>query len=178
VRLRLAFDFSVYGSDIEQYGGLPMTDNWGAEAANKLRKKQDAKELENSVVLEKSRLRKEQGPALWEEVRRHVKTKCEELNANYGTKIAEVDLKHTAKIIVVLAVNPADRKTITASFEPTSAKNALHWEYENCLSPGYAYALEVNGDKVFFATGSLLLGDGATAPEAIATKMLDGLLLE
>jgi hypothetical protein len=171
VRLRLALDISLGLDHTQNYGGFLMSDNWAATAADKLRKRDEAKIQEDAVLLQKDKLRMEQSPALWEEIRNFVKVKCDELNTHYGDNIAEADLGSPTKLTAHILVD-RQRRTLTASFHPTSSPKALNWYYENKkIIQGSSYGLAVVGDRVVFQSGM-----APSTPESIARQMLDGLL--
>jgi len=148
-----------------------MSENWGSDAAIKLRKEVQRKNQEAAVLLEHGKLRQEQAPHLWQEVRQAVKAMCSSLNAEYGEEVAIFQPGQARELNVRLR-NPAGGvHELKATFEPSSSPSALTWNtsgHESNVAQSGKYALSIENGKVVF---------GGTTPDAIAKKMLDSLLL-
>lgn len=152
-----------------------MPDTWSSEAANKLRKQRDRKLQEEAAAMEKVRLRTAKAPELWQELRLTVKGMCDSLNAEFGEEIAGVQMAHPRELAVRIKT-PGGIHELKATFEAASAGDALKWTtagHTRNLPQNGKYRLAVEDGKVIFQTGS-----AAVSTEAIATEMLDGLLLE
>jgi hypothetical protein len=151
-----------------------MSDGWASEAAARLRSQRESRKQENAVLLEHSNLRKEQGPELWNDLRKQVEAMVDSLNAEYGQPVAVVQCGKSGEFIVRLTADPAKEREMKASFAVSTAANALNWytsgHKEN--SSGKC-SLVIQGGKVVF-------GDqfNAFTVEMIATSMLDALVLE
>lgn len=181
MRLKLAFDVSI-DSGILQYGGNTMSSKWAADAAERLRQRQQIKQQQDALMLEQRKLRTEQGPNLWAEVCEFVKQRCIELNANYGSvivrvkdvKLGELDARFELNGVVV---------DLHSTFEPSSSQKALNWSYSNIVKGakagknsdvGGSCSLDVSpSGRVVFHDG-----DNQRTPESIAQEMLNGLISE
>ncbi len=172
-RIRVAFDISLGGS-ILQHGGTNMSSNWAADAAERLRKSQETKRQQDAVMLERRQLLKEQGPNLWIQVREFLKTKVLEFNKNYGqmvlramdTKEGEFDVKFQLEGTV---------SEMRARFEATSSQQALTWTYSGAINRDQkagSCSLHVHHPATVVFQDDV----GPLTPEAVADKMLDGLI--
>ncbi|WP_058185993.1 hypothetical protein [Terracidiphilus gabretensis] len=173
MRLQLAVEFSTgsYGK-----GVFDMSAKWGAEAADKLRKRVKDKEMRDHVLLENRKLLQEQGPNLWVYVCESVKQKCLELNENYRSVIVRVK---------DIALNQLDVRfeldgvatDLKVTFEPTSSQKALTWEYS-----GNAEKNTKNGSCPLFINqaGQVCFQQAllVRTPESLAEEMLNGLIAE
>jgi hypothetical protein len=163
------------GSDrAERYGGFNVSD-WSRNAANKLRKRAERKDDENATLAEKRRLLEEQGPALWRQVREHVKRECDSLNADYEEDIAVVQEGPAHKLHVELR-HAGNMSELNASFDISTSPDALKWSYAGPaarIARGGQYSLQVNAGTVIFQDSLT-----PSTPESIASQMLDGLLQE
>ena len=153
-----------------------MSSNWEADAAERLRKSQETKRQQDAVMLERRQLLREQGPNLWAQVREFMKTKVSGFNKNYGqtvlratdTKEGEFDVRFQ------LAGTVTDMR---ARFEATSSKQALTWTYSGAINRNEkagSCSLQVHPP----ATVAFQDDTGPLTPEAVADKMLDGLILD
>ena len=151
-----------------------MSSDWAADAAERLRKSQETKRQQDAVMLERRQLLREQGPNLWAQVRELLKTKVLEFNRNYGqmvlrakdTKEGEIDVQFQ------LAGTVNDMR---ARFEATSSQQALTWTYSGAINRDQkagSCSLHVHPP----ATVVLQDETGPLTPEAVADKMLDGLI--
>ena len=148
--------------------------DWGKENANKLRAETQYMAQRAATQLQHEKLRTEQGPRLWNEVREQIKAKCAELNREYGEEILTVMVGKNAELDVRFKAPSGKIHQLKATFEPSSADNALRWKTSghrmNEDQTG-GCELAINGDTVSF-----LMGAPCTA-ESIAEKMLESLLL-
>ena len=169
----MVFDISL-GGGILQRRGTNMSSDWAANAAEKLRKSQETKRQQDDVMLERRQLLKEQGPSLWAEVREFLKTKVLEFNKNYDQmvlratdiKIGEFDVKFQLAGTVT---------EMRARFEATSSQQALTWTYSGAINRNEkagSCSLQVHPP----ATVVFQDDTGPLTPEAVADKMLDGLI--
>src|SRR5271157_2597049 len=131
MRLRLAFGVSV-DSGILHYGGKAMSSNWAAEAAEKLRKRQQTKQQRDELLLEKRRLFAEQGPNLWDQVRERVTSECLELNEKRGSAVVYVKDLKMGELDVRFEFNGVVTK-LHCTFEVTSSQKALNWSYSDVV---------------------------------------------
>jgi len=149
--------------------------DWGKEAANRLRAQNDSQANENAAQLQREKLRQEQGPRLWNEVRDHVKAKCSSLNREFGENVLTFLVVQNAQLAVLFKSASGKVHELKATFEPSSAPNALHWKTTghrmNETQTG-ACELFIKNDVVSFLTGA-----HPYTTESIAEKMLDDLLL-
>ena len=151
-----------------------MSSNWATDAAERLRKSQATKRQQDAVMLERRQLLKEQGPNLWAQVREFLKTKVLEFNKNYDqvvlratdTKEGEFDVKFQLE---------GTFTDMHARFEPTSSQQALNWTYSGAINRDEktgSCSLQVHPPAtVVFQNDTCPL-----TPEAVAEKMLDGLI--
>lgn len=151
-----------------------MSENWGKEAADKLRIQGQRRAQEDAVLLAKQKLRLEQGPGLWNEVRQQIQAMCQSLNLEYGEDIASFVPTSHNELRVQLRVSGSGIREMFVGFMPTSALDALTWRFEGATSSrgnGGHCELGIDGDRVTFQQGRL-----SYTPESIAKEMLDGLL--
>jgi hypothetical protein len=151
-----------------------MSSNWAADAAGRLRKSQETKRQQDDVMLERRQLLKEQGPNLWAQVREFLKTKVLEFNKNYGQVVLRAkDIKEgefDVQFQLAGAINE-----MRARFEATSSKQALTWTYNGVINrdeKAGSCSLQVHPP----ATVAFQDDTGPLTPEAVADKMLDGLI--
>ena len=151
-----------------------MEDQWGKKAANQLRSQRENLERGNAAQLHRDKLRHEQGPRLWNEVREHVKSKCASLNLEDGADVLTFMLVQSSTLDVRFKAPSGRTHILTASFEPSSADNALRWKTSgHRMNDGVAGTCElhIKNDVVGFLTGA-----HPYTPESIAEKMLEDLL--
>ena len=146
---------------------------WSKEAAERLRerverkKKWDADEIEKRTVLE------QQGNNLWHAVRELMKTKCEELNKDYGEAVATFCVTQNSELRLELRIS-GTMSELNAIFNPLNSTEALKWSYLGATANsgrGGDCALHVNKGVV-----SLHSGGRPISTEAVAAMMFDGLL--
>jgi hypothetical protein len=150
-----------------------MCESWASCAAKKL-KKRDANQVpERAAMFEKARLIEQQGPHQWHEVCEHVKTMCDELNAEYGDKIVVFHIGQNNDLNVQFRHGDAISQ-MSAICDFSTSTGALRWSYS---SPGVE---AVTGGKGYFdvSNGVATLRNSTTLScrESIARQILDGLL--
>lgn len=149
--------------------------DWGKETANKLRAQTEYQAQENAAQLQREKLRQDQGPRLWNEVRDHVKTKCASLNREYGEEVLDFMVVQTPHLDVRFRAPSGKVHRLEATFEPSSANNALRWKTSgHRLNDNQSGTCElaITGDTVSFLTGA-----HPYTTESVAEKMLEDLLL-
>ena len=150
--------------------------DWGKETANKLRANAQVMAQEAAAQLQREKLRNDQGPRLWNEVREHVKAKCASLNREYGDEILTFVVVQNPQLDVRFKASSGKIHELKATFEPSSADNALRWKTSGHRlneSQTGTCSLSITNDTVSFLTGA-----HPYTPESIAEKMLNDLLLD
>src|ERR1017187_1099725 len=87
--MRLHLQFWVDLGSTESGGSVFMND-WGKETASKLKAEAQSIAQEAAAQLHREKLRNDQGPRLWNEVREHTKAKCANLNREYGEDVLTI----------------------------------------------------------------------------------------
>lgn len=149
--------------------------DWGKEAASRLKVQAQAMEQEAAAQLHREKLRNDQGPRLWNEVREHVKAKCAHLNREYGEEVTTFMVVQNRDLDVRFKAPSGKVHELKATFEPSSADNALRWKtsgHRMNESQTGTCELAIKNDVVSFLTGA-----HPYTAESIAEKMLDDLLL-
>jgi hypothetical protein len=148
-----------------------MSEEWGIDAAKKLRERQAKKQLDNKTLLEKRQRLEEQGPNLWIELSELVKQKCLDFNENYGKAVLFVKDTVANQLEVRFECDQVPI-FLYVSFEATSSQKALSWRYSGNVgkeAKNSAYPLLIESDGKVGFQYSL---------ETLAEKMLDGLIGE
>ena len=148
--------------------------DWVRDTVSKLRAQADSQAQEAAAQLQREKLRQQQGPILWNEVREHVKTKCASMNHEYGEEILTFMVVQNAQLDVQFKASSGKTHELKATFDPSFADNALRWETSghrmNEPQTGTC-ELTIKDDIVSFLTGA-----HPYTTESIAEKMLDDLL--
>jgi hypothetical protein len=146
---------------------------WSKQAAETLRHRVERKSKQDAGEIEKRTALEQQGTKLWHEVRDLVKTKCEELNKDYGEAVATFLVTQNSELHVQLWIAGAMGE-LEARFTPVNSPEALKWSYLGATANsgrGGGYGLHVDKGVV-----SLHSGGQAVSTETVAATMLDGLL--
>jgi hypothetical protein len=152
-----------------------MSENWGSVAAQKLRKRLEAKQRDGALLLENRRLLEEQGPGLWQQVRQNVKKMCDQLNADYGEQVVTIQDGRTDELNVQLRF-AGTTSELRATFDTSTSTEALKWTYA-----GLAARSTSSGKYFLHNTNGVVVLQSGTVPsttELVARQMLDGLLAE
>lgn len=153
-----------------------MSANWGAETAEKLRNRLQARQLNQKVLLEKRQLLEESGPHLWIELCECVKKKCLELNSNYRSDIIRIKDTVSNQLDVRFEFDDTSAD-LRIRFEATASPKALTWEYS-----GQIGKQTKSGSCPLFVdqNGAVSFQQAMTprSPESLAEEMLNGLIAE
>ena len=153
-----------------------MTQDWAKRTADQIRAKHADVKAENEAALEHSRLRKEQGVRLWSDVRDHIRTKCADINREYGSEVFIFMVVQTQTLDVRYKAPSGKTHTLSASFTPSSADNAIEWR-----TSGHRMSEPRKGKcelAVRSGTVGLLTGAHPYTPETLAEKMLEDLMAD
>lgn len=149
--------------------------DWVKESAAKLRAQNEAQAKESAAQLQREKLRQEQGPRLWNEVREHARVKCAELNRELGEEALTFSVVQNSQLLVQFKAPTGKVHELKATFDPSSADNALHWNttgHRMNETQNGKCELSIKNDVVSFLTGA-----HPYTAESIAEKMLTDLLL-
>jgi hypothetical protein len=168
VRFSVEYESRIKCAEVRK----PMTD-WSSKMAEHLKTQRSTKEQSESVFLERQRLIKNNGPALWDQVIADVQSNCDDLNREMGEQVAAIDTT-PHRWINVNGRTPNGVRKLAADFDPDAA--LLKWvagansgKYEVSVgSDGKAafYRLDDRGERLFV---------GSTTPKEIADEMLNAL---
>jgi hypothetical protein len=152
-----------------------MSEGWSTIAAKRLRDQAHSKQQEDSLVLQESTIRQEQGEHLWAEVRKHVTDKCAQMNTELQSNVAVVVPTQTSELKVRLTPpGGGSPRDLAVRFKSTSAPDALTWR-----TSGYRMNSPQDGEYgIYIERGTAFFGNAYTTPEEIAEAMLNALLLE
>ena len=175
--LNFSFSLELWPTKGSHCSGEIMSDNWAAEKARMLHKRTEDASQREAVLLENRRLIDEQAPALWEELRRQIESRCESLNREFRSRIVfvmatpndelDVEFRHDGKV-----------SRLHAAFKITTGADALKWSYsgsaqaQGAHSDSYQVYPNREGIVAFCRAAS------STSPEDIAQDMIEGLLKE
>lgn len=141
--------------------------DWADAAASKLKAQRQNQTLKDAAFVEKQRIKKARGPALWQEVRKAVKENCEALNLQMGRTVLTFDVVPNTGLSVRADLGGTHR-WLKAAFD--DEQGTLEYNTETHSDKWELMVTDDGG--VAFAWGIAI----QTPPAKIATQMLNSLL--
>jgi hypothetical protein len=147
--------------------GGAMSD-WSNDIIGKLKQKQENESVKDKKFLEQQRIRREQGPLLWNAVKSAVTKLALELKQSSGGKEIVV-VRPDAQPFNVVVGTPDGQHTVSATFN--QGTDTLTWASGMDSHIGWRVIVSEDGSANFNASsGEMIL------PDAIARKLLEALL--
>lgn len=145
---------------------LTMSD-WADSAAAKLKKEREEKKLKNEQFVEAQRIKREQAPGLWQQVRSVIEAECAKLNEKMGERVLSVEPAFP-EAFVVRAMVDGDARSLKVQFD----ENHFLVNWESSWGPvSGREIMTVSGGNLVFSAGMMT----KTAEQA-AHSMLNALL--
>jgi predicted nucleotidyltransferase len=154
------------GDIVRAKGGLAMASDWAKDQARRIKQQEQAKQLENTkVVQDRNQLRAET-PKRWEEVRRNIQQKVSEFNAEMGREFLLWQARTSGEAVV--AVKDSDR-VLTCSYD----ENTFTIETKGIMTQPKFQAEVLNGKVVFRNPASYVISEEKVAEEVLSWLFQD-----
>jgi hypothetical protein len=168
MRLRFAIDFCLAGGDsLQKRAGMS---DWAKEKVRIVNARLAGEQEKISGWVENRKLIEEQGPGLWEQLRRQLSALIADFNTEYGKDALLIVGKDPNKIDLRFTESQPSGQLLVW-FSASTALDALHWDYPGSNAQGQEYRLSADASGVL----SFRSGAYSSSPESIAKSMLDGL---
>ncbi len=149
--------------------------DWSKKTAEYLKQKNVSEAQNQEKFVEMQRLKRDQGPSVWESVADAIKNSCDDLNRETGTSVVKFSRLRSDQLEV-----DTDTQQGTKALCCSYASNlfSLTWTVTGGKKGSYEVGIDRNGKACFYARsakGESLIGP-SSSPEQIAETTLDALL--
>ncbi len=144
--------------------------DWSKRTVEGIKERQSTASQKAITIAEQRRLREEQGPTLWQELRNAVQVSIADVNADLTSPAFTYNNISTTKFSVTRHGKAIGDK-LHAEFAVSSGP-ALIWQYEGRSEATSSCSLAIDDDgRVYFQ-----FKNEGISPVKLAEKMLDGLI--